>query len=151
MGKGITQDWHLFERFTVEYTLGKSAILVLQSTHWLCRRTPERKWLMTNEEMQKAMDFIVEMDRRAAATLDRSNAVQVAQRRSEKRWKRTEARLHALLLHAKKRQRKTSAPRLKRQTSLKTETHQNTETDKRLQALAELVERQIRERSVGNS
>jgi hypothetical protein len=110
---------------------------------------------MTNEEMQKAMEFIVEMDRRAAITLDRLSKKQ--KQSSERKWKRTEVRLHALLSHARKQERKRklerklSAPPSKHESSLKGEAPNQTETDKRLQALAELVERQIKERRVENS
>lgn len=116
---------------------------------------------MTNEEMQKTMEFIVEMDRRVAIRLDRlskkQNAVNLPKKRSEKRWTRTEARLHALLSHARKQERKSeqerkiSAPPSKRKSLLKAEAPNKTETDQRLHALAELVERQIKERRVGNS
>jgi len=49
--------------------------------------------LMTNEEMQKAMESIVEIDARIAITLDRLgkkvNGIPAAKNRSEKRWKQT--------------------------------------------------------------
>lgn len=102
-----------------------------------------KKELMTNEEMQKAMEFIVETDARTAITLDRLskkvNAVPVAQDRSEKRWKRTEARLRALLSRAKIQERRIAAQR-RRSVPLR-----KTAADRRLKALAELVERQISE------
>ncbi len=65
--------------------------------------------------------------------------IRAAKSRSEKRWKQTEARLHALLAHARKQGRKVPAPRRKPR-PLRT-----TAADTRLQALAELVERQISE------
>ncbi len=103
----------------------------------------KEEWLMTNQEMQKAMEFIVEIDARTAITLDRLskkvNAVPVTQDRSEKRWKRTQERLRALLVRAKKTERKISAPRRKSRPLRKTA------ADRRLEALAELVERQISE------
>ncbi len=116
--------------------------------------------LMTNEEKQKTIEFTVEMDRRAAITVNRVekvSAVNLSKKRADRRWKRTEARLHALLSHARKQARKReeerriTAPPSKRQSSLEAGTPNTTETDKRLHALAELVERQIRERRVGNS
>ncbi|HYJ86107.1 MAG TPA: hypothetical protein VEW46_08640 [Pyrinomonadaceae bacterium] len=64
---------------------------------------------MTNGEMQKAMEFIINQQAQASAKID-------------------------ALAEA-----------------LKAEAPHHTETDKRLHALAELVERQIRERRVGNS
>lgn len=93
------------------------------------------------------MEFIVEMQKRTAITLDRFskkvNAVPVAQDRSEKRWKRTEARLRALVARAKKTERKMYAPRRTSRPLRKTA------ADRRLEALTELVERQITERRNG--
>jgi hypothetical protein len=113
---------------------------------------------MTNEEIQKAMEFVLEMDSRTVITLDRLskkvNAVPVAKKRSEKKWKRTEARLQALLSHARKRNRGTSAlPRLPgpRHVTAKPLPLRKADTDERLKALAELVERQISERRNRNS
>jgi len=102
-----------------------------------------KKELMTNEEMQKAMEFIFETDARTAITLDRLskkvNAVPVAQDRSEKRWKRTEGRLRALPSRTKIQERRIAAQRRRSVPQRKTA------ADRRLKALAELVERQISE------
>jgi hypothetical protein len=102
---------------------------------------------MTNEEMQKAMEFILKMDRQTNAKLDRVSkgvdVVPVAQNRSEKRWKQTEERLRVLLAHAKKQKREIFAP-LRKPRPLR-----KTAADRRLKALAELVERQISERRNG--
>lgn len=99
---------------------------------------------MTNEEMQKAMKFIRKMDRQTTAKLARLGikigATTVAQNRSDKSWKQTEKRLRALLAKAKTRQRRMVAHRLKVRPLRKTA------IDKRLEALANLVERQISER-----
>jgi hypothetical protein len=60
---------------------------------------------MTNAEMQKAVNFMVETQAQTAVKLERlSNkvdAIPVAQNRSEKRWKRTEKSIRALLARAK--------------------------------------------------
>ena len=56
---------------------------------------------MTNEEMQKAMDFIVGQQSKTAVKLDRLSenvdAIAVAQERNEKKWERTEEGIRALL------------------------------------------------------
>jgi hypothetical protein len=102
---------------------------------------------MTNEEMQKAMEFIVQTDARTAITLARLgkkvNATPVARERSEKRWKQTEERLRALLARAKKTERKMFPPQRKSGPLRKAA------ADKRLKALPELVERQISKRRDG--
>ena len=99
---------------------------------------------MTNEEMQKLMDFIVRMDRQTTIKLNRLgiriDSMPVAQNRSEKRWERTEKRIRALLARAKLTERRIAASR-RRSLPLR-----NTAVDRRLQALAHLVERQISER-----
>lgn len=101
---------------------------------------------MTNEEMQKAMEFILKMDKQTNAKLGRLSkgvAIPVAQKRSEKRWKQTEERLRALLAHAKKQEREIFAPLQPRRPLRKTA------AARRLKALAELGERQISERRNG--
>ena len=50
---------------------------------------------MTNEEMQKAMEFIVEQEVRSSAKID---ALTGAQNRAEERWTRTEEGIRALLI-----------------------------------------------------
>lgn len=49
---------------------------------------------MTNEEMQKAMEFIVAQEARSSAKIA---AVAEAQKEAEERWACTEVRLRALL------------------------------------------------------
>jgi hypothetical protein len=99
---------------------------------------------MTNEEMQKLMDFIREMDARTTVKLLRLGITvygkTMKQNRSEKRWEQTEKRIRALLARTRRRQRRITASRV-RSLPLR-----NTAVDNRLKALSELVERQIRER-----
>jgi len=49
---------------------------------------------MTNEEMQRAMDFIVEQQAQTTAKID---ALTETQKRAEERWAITEARIRTLL------------------------------------------------------
>jgi len=49
---------------------------------------------MTNDEIQKTMEFILEQRAQSSATID---ALAVAQERSEKKWDRTEEGIRALL------------------------------------------------------
>ena len=104
---------------------------------------------MTNEEMQKAMEFIVKMDRQTAIKLDRLGkkvrAIKVTQGLSDKRWKETEKRIRALLAKAKTTERRIAASQ-RRSLPLR-----KTAADRRLKALADLVERQIRERRNGKT
>jgi hypothetical protein len=99
---------------------------------------------MTNEEMQKAMKFILKMDRQTTAKLHRLGikvgTIPFVQNRSEKRWEQTEERIRALLARAKTTERRIAASQ---RTGLPL---RNTPADKRLKALADLVERQISER-----
>ena len=99
---------------------------------------------MTNEVMQKAMKFIRKMDRQTTAKLHRLGikigTIPVAQNRSEKQWEQTEKRISALLAQAKTTERTIVASQ---RTGLPL---RNTSADKRLKALADLVERQISER-----
>ena len=57
---------------------------------------------LTNEEMQKAMEFIPEQQAQSSAKID---ALAVAQDRSEKKWERTEEGIRALLSCAQERER----------------------------------------------
>jgi hypothetical protein len=138
MGKGMMEDWHLFECFINEYTLGKSATLVLQSTHWLRRCTAERKWLMTNEEMQKTMSFIFEQQAHSSSQIDALVETQ----------KRTDEGIRALLSIAEIHEREINT--IGHQvSSLSQEIRSLGETtratDKRLNSLISVVERQISE------
>jgi len=95
---------------------------------------------MANEEMQGKEVYCRNTDQTATKKV---RVIRAAKDRSEKRWKQTEARLHALLAHARKQERKVSAPQRKPRPLRKTA------ADTRLRALAELVERQISERRNG--
>jgi hypothetical protein len=57
---------------------------------------------MTNEEMQKAMEFIVEQEARSSAKIE---ALAEAQKRADVRWELTERRIRALLTVAMSRER----------------------------------------------
>ncbi len=102
---------------------------------------------MTNEEMQRTMEFIREMDARTTVTLQRLtrkvDAKAVAQNRSDKEWERTEKRIRALLARARIAERKIATLRRRRLPLRKTA------TDRRLKVLSDLVERQISERRNG--
>lgn len=95
---------------------------------------------MTNEEMQRAMDFIVEMQAKASARIDAmTQAQQDAQaeaearwKRADERWARTEEGIRALLAIAEVHEREIA--------SLGVQTRA---TDERLNALINVVERQI--------
>jgi hypothetical protein len=50
---------------------------------------------MTNEEMQKAMDFILGQEARSS---DKIDALTEAQNRAEERWTRTEGGIRGLLV-----------------------------------------------------
>jgi len=93
---------------------------------------------MTNEEMQKAMDFIVEQQAKTAVKLDRLSekvdAIATAQERSEKKWERTEEGIRALLSIAEIHEREIA-----------TLSDNGRATDERLNTLINVVERQISE------
>jgi hypothetical protein len=93
---------------------------------------------MTNEELQKAMDFIVEQEAKTAVKLDRlserTDAIAISQERNEKKWERTEAGIRALLSIAEIHEREIA-----------TLSASGRATDERLYALINVVERQISE------
>jgi hypothetical protein len=111
---------------------------------------------MTNEEMQKAMSFIVEQQVQTAVKLDRLTegvdaltvrvdglAVRVGglaeiQTRAEQRWERTEEGIRALLSIAEMHEKE-----------IVTLTESGRATDERLNALINIVERDISERRNG--
>ncbi len=115
---------------------------------------------MTNEEMRKAMEFIVKMDSQTVIKLDRLGkkvrAIKVTQGRFEKRWKETEKRIRALLAKAETTERRIAAQKRSilasgkaatdRRLGTVTDRRPKTATDRRLEALADLVERHISER-----
>ncbi len=93
---------------------------------------------MTNEEMQKAIEFIVEQEAKTAVKLDRlserTDAIAISQERNEKKWERTEAGIRALLSIAEIHEREIA-----------TLSVNGRATDERLNALINVVERQISE------
>ena len=107
---------------------------------------------MTNEEMQRAMNFIVEHQAKAAAKID---AVADAQRRaeerwaqseerwarSEERWAQTEESIRALLTIAEIHEREITTQ--SKQILALSETTRG--TDERLNTLINVVERHISE------
>jgi hypothetical protein len=104
---------------------------------------------MTNEEMQRAMDFIVEMEAKSSAKIDALAEAQKQGRqdaderwaRADERWARTEESIRALLtiaeIHAQEIQANTQ--------QILSLGEQTSATDERLHALMNLVERQISE------
>ena len=93
---------------------------------------------MTNDEIQKAIDFIVEQEARSSAKID---AVAEAQNRAEERWIRTEEGIRALLeiaqLHEKEIQANTQQILSLGETTRA--------TDDRLNVLINVVERHMGE------
>jgi len=91
---------------------------------------------MTNDEMQNSVSFIVSQQAQTAVKLDRLtekvDALAVAQNRAEERWTRTEESIRALLTIAEMHEREITA--LGEHTRA---------TDDRLNALINVVERQI--------
>jgi hypothetical protein len=93
---------------------------------------------MTNEEMQRAMEFIVEQEAKSSAKID---ALAEAQKRADERWARaderwarTEESIRALLTIAEMHEREINSIG-----------EQTRATDERLNALINVVERQISE------
>jgi hypothetical protein len=104
---------------------------------------------MTNEEMQKAMEFIVEMEARSSAKIDAmAEARKQGQKetderwaraderwaRADERWARTEESIRSLLTIAEIHEREIA-----------TLSDNGRATDERLNALINIVERQINE------
>ena len=86
---------------------------------------------MTSEEMQRAMEFIVEQEAKSSAKID---ALAEAQKRADERWARTEESIRALLTIAEMHEREINSIG-----------EQTRATDERLNALINVVERQISE------
>jgi len=91
---------------------------------------------MTNEEMQTTMEFIVGQEARSSAKID---AIAEVQKEAEKRWARTEKGIRALLTIAEIHEREIQA-NTQQILSLGETTRA---TDERLNALINVVERQI--------
>ena len=110
---------------------------------------------MTNEEMQKAMEFIVNQQAQASARIDalseaQKEAHQAAEerwKRSDERWERTEEGIRALLAIAQIHEGEIATLGQKI-----AEVNENGRaTDERLNALINTVERQISEGRNGKS
>ncbi len=107
---------------------------------------------MTNEEMQKAMEFIVEQHAKSSAKID---ALADAQKGADERWTRTEEGIRALLSIAEIHEREINTlghqvsslsheiSNLGGEISNLSETTRA--TDERLNVLINVVEQQIRE------
>ena len=91
---------------------------------------------MTNEEMQKAIDFIIQQEARSATKID---AIAEAQKHGDERWARTEEGIRALLTIAEIHEREIQA-NTQQILSIGETTRA---TDDRLNALINVVERQI--------
>lgn len=107
---------------------------------------------MTNEEMQKAMAFIVEQQAQASAKID---ALADAHKAAEERWTRTEEGIRALLSIAQIHEREieslgqtiaaVSDNSRKTDERIAALSENGRATDERLNALINVVERQISE------
>ncbi|MDX6383099.1 MAG: hypothetical protein QOK48_672 [Blastocatellia bacterium] len=117
---------------------------------------------MTNEEMQRAMDFIVEMEAKSSAKIDAlAEAQKQGQKdaderwaqgderwaRADERWARTEESIRALLSIAEMHEREIQA----NAQQILSLGEQTSATDERLNALINVVERQISEGRNGKS
>jgi hypothetical protein len=91
---------------------------------------------MTNEEMQKTMEFILTMEARSSAKIDalgeKVDGLAQVQMHAEERWARTEESIRALLSIAEIHEREIA-----------TLSENGRATDERLNTLINVVERQI--------
>ena len=106
---------------------------------------------MTNEELQRAIEFIVEQEARSSAKID---AIAEAQNRAEERWVRTEEGIRALLAIAEMHEKEIQAnsqqiSSVSRDVRVLSETTRA--TDDRLNALINVVEQVINERQNGKT
>jgi chromosome segregation ATPase len=106
---------------------------------------------MTNEEMQRAMEFTVTQQAQSSAKID---ALAEAQNRAEERWTKTEESIRALLNIAEIHEREINAlgqgiSNVSQEILNLGETTRA--TDERLNALINVVERQISEGRNGKS
>ena len=106
---------------------------------------------MTSEEMQQTVEFILQQQAQTSAKID---ALALAQERNEKKWERTEEGIRALLSIAELHQTEIASmtegmQRLSQEMQNLGETTRN--TDERLNALINIVERQISEGHNGKS
>ena len=98
---------------------------------------------MTNEEMQRAMEFIIDMQAKSSAKID--DLVET-QKRAEEKWSRTEEGIRALLAIAELHEREIqshSEQIMKNSEQILSLGEQTRSTDERLNALINVVERQI--------
>lgn len=106
---------------------------------------------MTNDEIQKTMEFILEQQAKTDVRLD---VLAVVQERSERKWDRTEEGIRALLSIAEIHEREIGSH--ERQITAQSEqilslSETTRSTDERLNALINIVERQISEGRNGKS
>jgi hypothetical protein len=128
-------------------TLNGGATMRLQSSF----RSDQAKedLLMTKEEMQKAMEFIVQQQAQSSAKIDALSEVQKEAhkgaeerwKRSDERWERTEEGIRALLSIAEIHEREIATLGEK----IAAVSENGRATDERLNALINTVERQISE------
>jgi len=103
---------------------------------------------MTNEEMQKAMEFILNQQAQASAKIDAlADAQKESQSRFDERWGRTEEGIRALLSIAEIHEREIATLGEK----IAQVSENGRATDERLNALINTVERQISEGRNGKS
>jgi len=103
---------------------------------------------MTNEEMQKAMEFILNQQAQASAKIDAlADAQKESQSRFDERWGRTEEGIRALLSIAEIHEREIATLGEK----IAQVSENGRATDERLNALINTMERQINEGRNGKS
>lgn len=98
---------------------------------------------MTNDEMQRAMDFIVQQHAQTSTKID---ALTNTQNRAEERWAKTEKGIRALLAIAEMHEREIQShtQQIQSHTQQILSIGETTKaTDERLNALINVVERQI--------
>ena len=110
---------------------------------------------MTNEEMQKAMEFILNQQAQASAKIDAlADAQKEAQSQFNERWGRTEEGIRALLSIAEIHEREIGSlgDKIASISETVAQVSENGRaTDERLNALINTVERQISEGRNGKS
>lgn len=117
---------------------------------------------MTNEEMQKAMEFIVNQQAQASTKIDAlseaqkeaNKAAEERWKRSDERWERTEEGIRALLSIAEIHEREITSHQQQiaaLSQNIAEVSENGRATDERLNALINTVERQISEGRNGKS
>ena len=107
---------------------------------------------MTSEEMERAMEFILQQQAQSSTKID---SLAIAQERNEKKWERTEEGIRALLSIAEIHEREIANQTqqiLSQSQQILSQSQQilslgetTRSTDERLNALINIVERQISE------